>query len=134
MAEMRLAKIRKYGIGKHWDPKAVEELIDELRPAVVRRYRGAVEAIWAGSDIQAAKDAAFVEPTKQKERITANLAAMKIAAAMRAYMTNYPDRIEGSAGLALAALDRVDLTGPVVVVICGRNSADATLATIGLSG
>lgn len=82
MAEMRLAKIRKYGIGKHWDPKAVEELIDELRPAVVRRYRGAVEAIWAGSDIQAAKDAAFVEPTKQKERITANLAAMKIAAAM----------------------------------------------------
>ena len=57
----------------------------------------------------------------------------EIAAAMRAYMSNYPDRIEGSAGLALAALDHADLSGPVVVVICGRNVADATLARIGLS-
>ncbi len=57
----------------------------------------------------------------------------EIAAAMRAYMSNYPDRIEGSAGLALAALDHMDLAGPVVVVLCGRNAADATLATIGLS-
>jgi len=57
----------------------------------------------------------------------------EIAAAMRAYMSNYPDRIEGSAGLALAAIGHVDLAGPIVVVICGRNVADATLATIGLS-
>jgi len=57
----------------------------------------------------------------------------EIAAAMRAYMSNYPDRIEGSAGLALAALDHADLGGPVVVVICGQNVADATLARIGLS-
>lgn len=58
----------------------------------------------------------------------------EIAEAMRAYMSNYPDRIEGSAGVALAALDHTDLVGPVVVVICGGNVADATLAAIGLGG
>jgi threonine dehydratase len=58
----------------------------------------------------------------------------EIAAALRAYMSNYPDRIEGSAGVALAALDHTDLAGSVVVVICGGNVADATLATIGMDG
>ena len=43
-----------------------------------------------------------------------------IAAAMRAYMSNYPDRIEGSAGVALAALDHIDVAGSVVAIICGR--------------
>jgi threonine dehydratase len=57
----------------------------------------------------------------------------EIAAAMRAYMSNYPDRIEGSAGVALAALDHADLAGPVVAVICGRNIAEETLVGIGLN-
>lgn len=57
----------------------------------------------------------------------------EIAAAMRAYMSNYPDRIEGSAGVALAALDHVDLAGPVVVIICGRNVAESTLEAIGIA-
>ncbi len=57
----------------------------------------------------------------------------EIASAMRAYMANYPDRIEGSAGVALAAVDRADLSGRVVVVVCGRNVSAETLTKIGMS-
>lgn len=57
----------------------------------------------------------------------------EIAAAMRSYIDNYPDRIEGSAAVALAALAHTDVTGRVAVIICGGNVAPATLARIGIA-
>ncbi len=55
----------------------------------------------------------------------------EIAAAMRRYMDNYPDRIEGSAAVSLAALDHTDVTGNVAVVICGGNVSATTLEKVG---
>jgi threonine dehydratase len=57
----------------------------------------------------------------------------QIAAAMRDYMAAEEDRIEGAAGVALAALlaRKSDVKGcKVVVIICGGNVSQATLDTI----
>lgn len=57
----------------------------------------------------------------------------EIAAAMRDYMTAENDRIEGAAGVAIAALlaRKDDIAGrKVVVVICGGNVSQAVLDTI----
>jgi len=56
-----------------------------------------------------------------------------IAAAMRRYMAAYADRIEGSAAVALAALQHIDVAGNVVVVICGGNVSAATLRSVGVA-
>ncbi len=55
----------------------------------------------------------------------------QIASAMRHYMDREGDRIEGAAGVAVAALQRTDVRGRnVVVVICGGNISDETLASV----
>ncbi len=57
-----------------------------------------------------------------------------IAAAMRQYMTAEGDRIEGAAGVAIAALlaRSDDIVGRrVVVIICGGNVSQSILDTIG---
>ena len=56
-----------------------------------------------------------------------------IAAAMRHYMTAENDRIEGAAGVAIAALEaqKADIAGrKVVVIICGGNVTQAILDSI----
>jgi len=53
-----------------------------------------------------------------------------IAAAMDTCMASYDDRIEGSAGVALAAVDQVEAAGNIVVIICGGNVSDETLQSI----
>jgi threonine dehydratase len=58
----------------------------------------------------------------------------EIAAAMREYMAAEEDRIEGAAGVAVAALlsRKSDFKGrKVVVIICGGNISQQTLDTIG---
>lgn len=55
----------------------------------------------------------------------------QIASAMRQYMDRERDRIEGAAGVAIAALQQTDVRGrTVVVVICGGNISDETLASV----
>jgi threonine dehydratase len=57
-----------------------------------------------------------------------------IAAAMRRYLQAENDRIEGAAGVAIAALEarKADIAGrKVVVIICGGNVTQAILDTIG---
>jgi len=56
-----------------------------------------------------------------------------IAAAMRRYMSCYEDPIEGSAGLALAAAQRIDVTGRVAVVICGGNVSKQRLYELNIA-
>lgn len=56
-----------------------------------------------------------------------------IAAAMRRYMNAENDRIEGAAGVAIAALEarKADIAGrKVVVIICGGNVTQAILDTL----
>lgn len=53
-----------------------------------------------------------------------------IAAAMLRYMDSNDELIEGSAGLALAAVPLADIAGPVAVVICGGNVTAATLDSL----
>ncbi len=58
---------------------------------------------------------------------------MDIAAAMRDYMAAEDDRIEGAAGVAIAALlaRKDEIAGrKVVVIICGGNVTDAILDTL----
>jgi len=58
----------------------------------------------------------------------------QIASAMREYMAAEEDRIEGAAGVAIAALlaRKDDVKGrKVVVIICGGNISQQTLDTIG---
>ncbi len=57
----------------------------------------------------------------------------EIAAAMRHYMAAEDDRIEGAAGVAIAALlaRKDDIAGrKVVVIVCGGNVSQATLDTL----
>ena len=57
-----------------------------------------------------------------------------IVAAMRNYMAAEDDRIEGAAGVAIAALlaRKDEIAGrKVVVIICGGNVTDAILDTLG---
>ena len=55
----------------------------------------------------------------------------EIASAMRHYMDREGDRIEGAAGVAVAALQRTNVHGrTVAVVICGGNISDETLASV----
>lgn len=57
----------------------------------------------------------------------------QIADAMRIYMGSEPGRIEGAAGVAVAALDicRTRIAGrKVVVIVCGGNISSATLKSI----
>ena len=55
----------------------------------------------------------------------------EIAFAMRRYMDSEGDRIEGAAGVAVAALQRTEVRGrTLVVVICGGNIGDDTLESI----
>lgn len=57
----------------------------------------------------------------------------QIARAMRDYMANEPGRIEGAAGVAIAALEacQADVKGQnVVVIICGGNVSPATLDAV----
>lgn len=56
----------------------------------------------------------------------------QIISAMARYMENYADVIEGSAAVALAAIDQVPLAGNVVVIVCGGNVAAETLTSLGL--
>ena len=56
----------------------------------------------------------------------------EIARAMRLYIQEYGERIEGSAGLALAAIPQAAPVGPSAVIICGGNVSDATLKSIGI--
>ena len=56
----------------------------------------------------------------------------EIARAMRRYIQEYGERIEGSAGLALAAVSQAPPRGPTAVIICGGNVSDATLSSIGI--
>lgn len=56
----------------------------------------------------------------------------EIAAAMRTYIEHYGEPIEGSAGMALAAISRIDVTGPVAAIVCGGNVSAARLAAIGV--
>ena len=55
----------------------------------------------------------------------------QIASAMRLYMDRQGDRIEGAAGVAVAALQQTEVHGrTVVVVICGGNISDETLERV----
>ncbi len=57
----------------------------------------------------------------------------QIAAAMRAYMTAESDRIEGAAGVAIAALEarkQAIVKRKIVVIICGGNVSQATLDAV----
>ncbi len=52
----------------------------------------------------------------------------QIASAMRRYMDREGDRIEGAAGVAVAALQQAEIRGrTVAVIICGGNIDDETL-------
>jgi threonine dehydratase len=57
----------------------------------------------------------------------------EIAAAMRSYISNYDEPIEGSAAMALAACARIDVAGPVAAVVCGGNVSAGRLESIGIS-
>ena len=55
----------------------------------------------------------------------------QIASAMRHYMDQEGDRIEGAAGVAVAALQMTEVRGrTVVVVICGGNISDEILESV----
>lgn len=55
----------------------------------------------------------------------------QIASAMRHYMHREGDRIEGAAGVAVAALQQTEVRGrTLVVVICGGNISDDTLESV----
>ena len=55
----------------------------------------------------------------------------QIASAMRYYMDQQGDRIEGAAGVAVAALQMAEVRGrKVVVVICGGNISDEILESV----
>jgi len=55
----------------------------------------------------------------------------QIASAMRRYMDQEGDRIEGAAGVAIAALEQTPVLGhTVVVIICGGNISDETLEQV----
>ncbi len=55
----------------------------------------------------------------------------QIASAMNLYMDREGGRIEGAAGVAIAGLQQVPVSGrTVVVVICGGNISDETLAGV----
>lgn len=57
----------------------------------------------------------------------------EIAAAMRAYMAAESDRIEGAAGVAIAALEarkQAIVKRKIVVIICGGNVSQATLDAV----
>ena len=55
----------------------------------------------------------------------------QIASAMRHYMDREGDRIEGAAGVAVAALKMTEVRGrTVVVVICGGNISDEILESV----
>ncbi len=52
---------------------------------------------------------------------------------MRAYMTAESDRIEGAAGVAIAALEarkQAIVKRKIVVIICGGNVSQATLDAV----
>ncbi len=53
-----------------------------------------------------------------------------IVAAMKTYARATGDVVEGSAGVALAALPRAAISGPVAVVICGANVSAETIARV----
>ena len=56
-----------------------------------------------------------------------------IAAAMRAYHQATRDIIEGSAGMALAAVGAAAIAGPIAVVICGGNASAEIAAQVGMA-
>lgn len=56
-----------------------------------------------------------------------------IAAAMRRFHQATGDVVEGSAGVALAAVPAAEIAGQVAVVICGANASAATIAQVGIA-
>lgn len=55
----------------------------------------------------------------------------EIASAMRLYIDEEGERIEGAAGVAIAALQHVEVRGrKLVVIICGGNISDEELASV----
>lgn len=56
-----------------------------------------------------------------------------IAAAMKAFHTATGETIEGSAGVALAAVKEADVGGPTAIVICGGNISGPVLAELGIA-